>query len=208
MTTRILVADDNVQALGLVTAILQSAGYDVTACDGGIGAVDAAAAHRFDLIVLDGMMPDVDGFEACELIRKLPGHAHTPVVFLTGITDDGAFEDAIEVGADEVIAKPIRRSSLLLRVRSLVRVGQLVGAQESFQAELSSISETLLSFMDPLARVRAHSAAIQTHSELPESLRSDVTDLQSAEGELLKLTRRLQSVIDGMAVAAPEPGGT
>ena len=122
--------------------------------------------------------------------------------------DDGAFEDAIEVGADEVIAKPIRRSSLLLRVRSLVRVGQLVGAQESFQAELSSISETLLSFMDPLARVRAHSAAIQTHSERPESLRSDVTDLQSAEGELLKLTRRLQSVIDGMAVAAPEPGGT
>lgn len=208
MTTRILVADDNVQALGLVTAILQSAGYDVTACDGGIGAVDAAAAHRFDLIVLDGMMPDVDGFEACDLIRKLPGHAHTPVVFLTGITDDGTFKDAIEVGADEVIAKPIRRSSLLLRVRSLVRVGQLVAAQESFQAELSSISETLLSFMDPLARVRAHSAAILTHSELPESLRSDVTDLQSAEGELLELTRRLQSVIDGMAVAAPEPGGT
>jgi|GEM_PF-5575283 len=205
MTTRILVADDNVQVLGLVTAILESAGYDVTACDGGVGAVDAAAAQRFDLILLDGMMPELDGFEACELIRKLPGHRHTPVVFLTGITDDGAFEDAIEVGADEVLPKPIRRSSLLLRVRSLLRVGQLVRAQESFQAELSNISETLESFVGSLDRVRAHSAAIDAHRELPESLKSEATGLKAAESELVELTQRLVSVIDGMAVAAPEP---
>ena len=207
MTVRILVADDNVQALGLVTAILQAAGYDVTSCDGGIRAVDAAAASHFDLIMLDGMMPDVDGFEACELIRKLPGHAHTPVVFLTGITDDGAFEDAIEAGADEVIAKPIRRSSLLLRVRSLLRVGQLIGAQESFQAELSSISETLVSLVSPLDRIRARSATLGSHSELPEALRGDVLDLQAAESELVELTKHLRKVIDGMAVVAPAPDG-
>jgi DNA-binding response OmpR family regulator len=128
-------------------------------------------------------------------------------VFLTGITDDGAFEDAIEAGADEVIAKPIRRSSLLLRVRSLLRVGQLIGAQESFQAELSSISETLVSLVSPLDRIRARSATLGSHSELPEALRGDVLDLQAAESELVELTKHLRKVIDGMAVVAPAPDG-
>ncbi|MCO4772410.1 MAG: response regulator [Deltaproteobacteria bacterium] len=201
---RILVADDNVQVLHLVEAILRSAGYDVVACEGGVSAVEAARDQRFDLILLDGMMPDVDGFEACEIIRTFPRHTHTPVVFLTGMTDDGAFEDAIEVGADEVLAKPIRRSSLLLRVRSLLRVGQLLGAQERFQGELRSITESLGALAEPLERIREGVATLDAHPQLPADLVPRVADLLRAEREITDLAQGLSEVIDGVALVVPD----
>ena len=196
---RILVADDNVQVLGLVGSILRSAGYEVTACEGGGAAVEAARETAFDLILLDGMMPDLDGFEVCEYIRRIPGHRHTPVVFLTGMTDDSAFEDAIEAGADEVLPKPIRRSTLLMRVRSLLRVGQLLNAQNRFQEELGAITQTLSHLKGPLRRTRDASTRL-TAEEGPSS------ELASAVSELEEGVASLHRAIDDMAVIAPGDG--
>lgn len=205
MSGRILVADDNVRVLGLVGGILRSAGYEVDTVEGGGAAVEAASGNRFDLIVLDGMMPDVDGFEACEAIRRLPGHRHTPVLFLTGMTDDATFEDAIEVGADEVLAKPIRRSTLLLRVRSLLRVGALVGAQEQFQAEIRGITETISSLDEPLLRLREETARLAAATDLPPAAAERLEQLRAAEQELADRIHQLGRVIDGVAVVAPDP---
>ena len=196
---RILVADDNVQVLGLVGSILRSAGYEVTACEGGGAAVEAARETAFDLILLDGMMPDLDGFEVCEYIRRIPRHRHTPVVFLTGMTDDSAFEDAIEVGADEVLPKPIRRSTLLMRVRSLLRVGQLLNAQNRFQEELGAITQTLWDLKGPLRRTRDASTRLAAEEGPSAELASAVSELEEGGASLHR-------AIDGMAVIAPGDG--
>ncbi len=192
---RILVADDNVQVLGLVDAILRSAGYDVTLCEGGEEAIQAARAGSFDLILLDGMMPDVDGFDACEAIRTFPHLARTPIVFLTGMTDEGTFEDATEVGADEVLPKPIRRSSLLLRVRSLLRLSELRADRDRSMEERSELTELLLSDLErPMNLVRHRATALLASPELPESLRSGVEDLLHAERSLASIVRNLMDV--------------
>lgn len=192
---RILVADDNVQVLGLVEAILRSEGYEVTLCEGGEAAIQAARSGAFDLILLDAMMPDVDGFDACEAIRTFPHLAGTPVVFLTGMTDEGTFEDATEVGADEVLSKPIRRSSLLLRVRSLLRLSALRADRDRSLAERAELTELLLSDLErPMNLVRHRATALAASPELPDSLRAGVEDLLHAEGSLASIVRNLMDV--------------
>ena len=192
---RVLVADDNVQVLGLVESILRSAGYEVVPCEGGVSAVEAAEAGPFDLILLDGMMPDLDGFEACEIIRRFPHHARTPVAFLTGLTDDGTFEDATEVGADEVLAKPIRRSSLLLRVRSLLRLSRLQAEREAFRSSRTELTELLLGDLErPMTLIRSRALALQNDARLPPDLADLVRDLLGAEGDLQGIVRNLLDV--------------
>lgn len=194
-TPRILVADDNVQVLGLVEAILRSAGYDVVLCEGGEPAVQAASAEPFDLILLDGMMPDLDGFETCETLRRLPHHAHTPIVFLTGMTDEGTFEDATEVGADEVLSKPIRRSSLLLRVRSLLRLSRLRAERDQSFEDRVELTELLLGDLErPMNTVRHRARALAAYPDLPPELQSAARDLLGAERSLASVVRNLMDV--------------
>jgi len=194
-TPRILVADDNVQVLGLVDSILRSAGYEVTICEGGESAVKAAREEPFDLILLDGMMPDLDGFEACEMIRKVPQHQGTPIVFLTGMTDDGTFEDATEVGADEVLPKPIRRSSLLLRVRSLLRLSRIRAERDRSLEERVELTELLLGDLErPINLVRHRATALGADPSLPPALQPAVRDLLAAERSLASIVRNLMDV--------------
>jgi CheY-like chemotaxis protein len=202
---RVLVADDNVQVLSLVESILRSAGYEVVACEGGVSAVEHAQAEHFDLILLDGMMPEVDGFEACEIIRGFPHHARTPVAFLTGLTDDGTFEDATEVGADEVLSKPIRRSSLLLRVRSLLRLSRLETEREDALRGRSALTTLILRDLEgPLRAVGASVAALE---QAATSSAAPLGDLREAERSLRVLDRTLRTIQkdgDGSLVASRE----
>jgi len=190
----ILVADDNVQSLGLVASILRSAGYEVVAVEGGGPAVDAARSNPFDLILLDGMMPDLDGFEACEQIRQLPSHTDTPIVFLTGMTDEGTLQDATEVGADEVLAKPIRRSGLLLRVGSLLRLGRLRAERDKSRDQRAELIDLVLGDLEgPINVLRARLGTLQASEELPSSLGRALEDLAAAE---LRLDRARRTLLD------------
>ena len=140
---RILIADDNVQLLGLMRSILESAGYDVTVCEDGGQVIEWARTQVFDILVLDALMPNVDGFEACEAIRAEGPNRETPVVFLTGMAEDATYEDAVEVGADEVLSKPLNRSSLLLRLRSLRRLSEARRERDRRASELDAVRAAL-----------------------------------------------------------------
>ena len=119
---RILVVDDEVHLACGVCEILQSEGYAAEVAHDGVEGLRLALAHRFDLILLDIMMPKMDGLRACEELRR--NGRHTPVMFLT-VKD--APEDRIrglEAGGDDYLAKPFHLKELLLRVAAILRRGQ------------------------------------------------------------------------------------
>jgi two-component system OmpR family response regulator len=104
---RILAADDEADVrLLLELALTMHPDLSVTIVSSGRDAVDRAVAERFDLIVLDGLMPDLDGAATCRLLKSDPRTAHVPVVFLTALTSDSARAELREAGAAGFVAKP------------------------------------------------------------------------------------------------------
>jgi len=94
-------------------------GYDVRVCNSGADAVQSVRAYAPDLVLLDMMMPGMDGLATMDAMRKLPGIAATPVVFFTANTQDQVRQDLLRRGALGVIVKPIEPNSLVEQIRAL-----------------------------------------------------------------------------------------
>ena len=121
----ILVVDDNLQNREVAEGHLVGAGYDVLQAEGGAQALTLLQGRRPDLVLLDVLMPGMDGFETCRRIRALPEVGETPVLFLTALGDLETHKAALDSGADDFLTKPLNRTELLIRVRSLLRIKQL-----------------------------------------------------------------------------------
>ncbi len=117
---KVLVVDDNAANRLLAEAILGHAGYTVELAESGRAALAAFEASVPSLVLLDVLMPGMDGFETLGRLRALPGGATTPVVIVTALTDLASVQRAIACGADDFISKPINRTELLIRVWSLI----------------------------------------------------------------------------------------
>ena len=118
---KVLVVDDEESILELLKYNLEKQGYDVrTALDGQIG-VDIARKFHPDLVLLDIMMPKMDGVEACRQIKAMPELANTYVVFLTARSEEYSEVAAFDVGADDYITKPIKPRALMSRINALFR---------------------------------------------------------------------------------------
>ncbi|MDO9377246.1 MAG: response regulator transcription factor [Nocardioidaceae bacterium] len=116
---RLLVVDDEPSILELLAASLRFAGFEVETAEGGQAALDQAAASRPDLVVLDVMMPDLDGFEVVRRLRS--SGDEVPVIFLTA-RDAGSDRVAgLTVGGDDYVAKPFSLEELVARVRAVLR---------------------------------------------------------------------------------------
>jgi two-component system sensor histidine kinase/response regulator len=121
----VLVVDDNLQNREVAEGHLVGAGYGAIQAEGGAEALALIEAKRPDLVLLDVLMPGMDGFETCRRIRALPEGADTPVLFLTALGDLATHKAAMDSGADDFLTKPINRTELLIRVRSLLRIKRL-----------------------------------------------------------------------------------
>ncbi len=117
----VLVVDDQPQNIRLLEAILTPRGYDVRAAASGEEALTAVTASDVDLVLLDIVMPGMDGYEVCRSIREQSRTAYLPVVMVTASGDEQKIK-ALEAGADDFLTKPIDQSELLARVKSLARV--------------------------------------------------------------------------------------
>ena len=122
---RILVVDDNSSNREVAEGHLVSAGYSVSLAEDGEEGVKKFKEWGPDLVLLDVLMPRVDGFETCRRLKAVPGGRDVPVVFLTALSDLGSHQRAMESGADDFLTKPINRTELLIRVRSLLWVKRL-----------------------------------------------------------------------------------
>jgi two-component system response regulator RstA len=116
--TSILLVDDDLTFTRLVEKHLQDAGYDVTVRHGGLQAIEYILSFTPQLIILDLMMPEMDGISVCKEIRK---SYSGPILMLTALTDETAEIAGLEVGADDYISKPLKPRLLLARIRSLLR---------------------------------------------------------------------------------------
>jgi adenylate cyclase len=117
----ILVVDDLAQNVRLLEAVLSAKGFKVTTAASGQEALDVLGKERPDLVLLDILMPGMDGYDVCRRIREDPGTAFVPVIMITASGDEQKIR-AIECGADDFVSKPFDQAELLARVRSLVRV--------------------------------------------------------------------------------------
>lgn len=146
---KVLVVDDEEPILELLKYNLEKQGYDVrTATDGQV-AVDVAKKFHPDLVLLDIMMPKVDGVEACRQLRAMPELVNTYIVFLTARAEEYSEVAAFDVGADDYILKPIKPRALMSRISALfrrdsskkntsaqIKVGELVIDRTSYTVKL------------------------------------------------------------------------
>jgi CheY-like chemotaxis protein len=123
MTKSILVVDDDENILNLERTILEGKGFRVTAASSGAQALELLAKQLFDLILLDVMMPEVDGFTVCRKIKEDPRLKDVPVIFLTAKGGGEALAEGFESGAVMYINKPFTANKLLTIVNTMLEAG-------------------------------------------------------------------------------------
>ena len=118
---KILLVDDEVDILEIVGYNLTQEGYQIFTADNGKKAIEKAKKHLPHLIIMDVMMPEMDGMEACENIRKIPELSQTIITFLTARSEDYSQVAGFDAGADDYITKPIKPKVLVSKVKALLR---------------------------------------------------------------------------------------
>jgi len=126
MSARVLVVDDILPNVKLLEAKLSSEYFDVLTATNGPDALEIAERDAPDIVLLDVMMPGMDGFEVCERLKNNAKTAHIPVVMVTALTDATDRVRGLESGADDFLSKPLNDTALMARVRSLVRLKMTV----------------------------------------------------------------------------------
>ena len=153
---RIVVVDDTPQNVKLLEAVLTGRGYEVVAASSGEEALEAVADGRADLMLLDIVMPGIDGYEVCRRLRADPSTAVLPVVMITASGEQEKVK-AIEAGADDFIPKPFDHAELIARIRSLIRIKRYRDRIETQAAELerwnAELERRVSEQVDELGRV-------------------------------------------------------
>lgn len=118
---KILLVDDEPDILEIIGYNLSAEGYQIITADDGLKAIKKARKERPQLIIMDVMMPEMDGIEACEQIRKIPELSNTIITFLTARGEDYSQMAGFDAGADDYITKPIKPKVLTSKVKALLR---------------------------------------------------------------------------------------
>jgi diguanylate cyclase (GGDEF)-like protein len=160
----ILVVDDNPQNIQLAATHLKEEGYRIAFSQHGLDAIEKAKNTVYDLILLDIMMPEIDGFEVCSRIKALPEYKDIPIIFLTAKADKQSIVRGLDAGAVDYVAKPFFGKELLARVRTHLRI-------RAFQEKLEEINAEM-------------------NRELLKSMKM-AEDLEKAQAELQQVNRQL-----------------
>jgi signal transduction histidine kinase len=123
-TVKILVVDDEPKAVSLLENLLRPEGYRILTAHSGAAALALAAVELPDVVLLDVMMPEMDGFAVCSKFRCDPRLAHVPILMLTALDDRSSLLNGIEAGADDFITKPFDSTELRARLRTITRLNR------------------------------------------------------------------------------------
>ena len=140
----ILVVEDEEDILDLISYNLKQAGFSIIAVESGEEALEVASEENFSLVLLDLMLPGIDGLEVCRLIRAKPETKNIPVLMLTARTEEVDRIVGLELGADDYLTKPFSPRELVLRVRAILRRAEVV---ESVSDEILRIGSLTI---DPI----------------------------------------------------------
>jgi two-component system alkaline phosphatase synthesis response regulator PhoP len=117
----ILVVDDEKDLLDIISYNLKKEGFQVLIAENGREGIELARVHHPDLILLDIMMPEMDGIEVCKMLKADESMKHTPVIFLTAKSEERVEVKGLDLGADDFIAKPVSTGKLLSRIKAVLR---------------------------------------------------------------------------------------
>ena len=140
---KILVVDDTPANVKLLSDLLACNGYEVVTAASGAEALEKVGSEQPDLVLLDIMMPGMNGYEVCRTIRKNPSTEILPVVMVTSLDPAEERINGLEAGADDFLAKPVDEQELMVRIRSLLRIKELYDTVQVQSAQLCECNKTL-----------------------------------------------------------------
>ena len=194
----VLIVDDNAITLDILSTRLRVHGYEVVTAADGEAALDVARQQRPDLVLLDVMMPKVDGIEVCRRLKTDTALPFVPVIMVTAKADTKDIVAGLEAGADEYLTKPVDQAALVARVKSMLRIKALhdtvaeqAACLEAQRAQLVEWNRTLES------RIATQVAELERVRELKRFLSPQLADLvlSAPDGGLLDSHRREITVV-------------
>ena len=185
---KILAVDDTPENLRLLEAILGPRGYELVTADSGTSGLEAVHREHPDLVLLDIIMPGLNGYDVCRRLRDDAATRFLPIVMITASGDQERVQ-ALEAGADDFIAKPFNQLELLARVRSLLRLKEYYDTITQQSAELAEWNRTLE------GRVRDQVEEIERVGRLRRFLSPQIAELVLSQEALLQPHRREISVV-------------
>ncbi len=206
MSARVLVVDDILPNVKLLEAKLACEYYDVITATSGAEALEKIESDNPDIVLLDIMMPGMDGFEVCTRIKNNPDTAHIPVVMVTALTDVEDKIRGLEAGADDFLSKPINDIALMARVRSLARLKMALDewkVRENTATQLGVVSEKVSLMNEPVqgARVLLVEDREYEKNKIIEALSSDLNIVMHAENGMKAMEMISQQDFDVLMVS-------
>lgn len=177
MAEKILVVDDDIDSLKLIGLMLQRQGYDIVAASAGTQAIAKANSDFPDLIILDVMMPDMDGYEVCKRLRANPTTQGIPIIMFTAKTLVDDKVAGFEAGADDYLTKPTHPAELASRVRAVL-------ARSAAQRRSSGESGLLIGFMGVKGGVGTTTLAANIAATIGQKAPTILGDIRMGQGSL------------------------
>jgi len=177
MAEKILIVDDDIDSLKLIGLMLQRQGYEITVANGGGQALNKASTERPDLIILDVMMPDMDGYEICRRLRLNPATQAIPIIMFTAKTLIDDKVAGFEAGADDYLTKPTHPAELASRVKAIL-------ARSAAQRRTASDAGIVVGFIGAKGGVGTTTLAMNVAAAFQKKEPTILADIRPGQGSL------------------------
>lgn len=190
----VLVVDDNAANVQVMGQLLDAAGYNVVPASTGAQAIERARLRKPDLVLLDMIMPQMDGVEVCRHLRELPGLSDLPIIFVTGAAGQNYVTRAFEMGAVDYVTKPFVAQELLARVRTHVDLKRARDHLQAMLREREEITNVVAhDLKNPLTCIRFSAQMLRRAGEDPARRHELLQEIEGSTEESLRFIQRFLS---------------
>jgi DNA-binding response OmpR family regulator len=183
----ILVVDDKPTNRKLLNRLLTAKGYAVTEADSGSRALELFRAGDYDLVLMDILMPGMNGHEATTQIKTFSGESHTPVIFVTALSSDEAYTQSLEAGGDDFLSKPINAAILEAKIKAHLRIKELSRRLEAQNQVLREHNQYLTRERELVKHL--FEEVLQRNFKHPDCIRQHISPMSAFNGDLLLVER-------------------